>query len=283
MPEAFPGAIITFPMLGESFSLNPSGTYTLFGHTFYWYGAIIGLGFILAALYCMRRAPKDFGISKDTLTDVVLIGLPTAIVGARLYYVFCHWSSYVGDSVWQTLWNWCKIWEGGTAIPGGLLLATFCVWLYARKKKIPFGAIMDCVVLGLLIGPIIGRWSNFMNREYIGEVTDIFCRMGLTTGGTTYYVHPLFLYESLWNLMLLIGLLYLWKHRKYHGQIVFTYLAGYGLGRIWIESLRTDQLLLPVIQIPVSQVVAGIMILVSVILMIKKSRGQGESAEEKKG
>ena len=83
--------------------------------------------------------------------------------------------------------------------------------------------------------------------------------------------------------MLLIGLLYLWKHRKYHGQIVFTYLAGYGLGRIWIESLRTDQLLLPVIQIPVSQVVAGIMILVSVILMIKKSRGQGESAEEKKG
>ena len=143
MPEAFPGAIITFPMLGESFSLNPSGTYTLFGHTFYWYGAIIGLGFILAALYCMRRAPKDFGISKDTLTDVVLIGLPTAIVGARLYYVFCHWSSYVGDTVWQTLWNWCKIWEGGTAIPGGLLLATFCVWLYARKKKIPFGAIMD--------------------------------------------------------------------------------------------------------------------------------------------
>ncbi len=101
----------------------------------------------------------------DTLTDVVLIGLPTAIIGARLYYVFCHWSNYVGDTVWQTLWNWCKIWEGGTAIPGGLLLATFCVWLYARKKKIPFGAIMDCVVLGLLIGQIIGRWSNFMNRE----------------------------------------------------------------------------------------------------------------------
>ena len=282
MPEAFPGAIITFPMLGESFSLNPSGTYTLFGHTFYWYGAIIGLGFILAALYCMRRAPKDFGISKDTLTDVVLIGLPTAIVGARLYYVFCHWSNYVGDTVWQTLWNWCKIWEGGTAIPGGLLLATFCVWLYARKKKIPFGAIMDCVVLGLLIGQIIGRWSNFMNREYIGEVTDVFCRMGLTTGGTTYYVHPLFLYESLWNLMLLIGLLYLWKHRKYHGQIVFTYLAGYGLGRIWIESLRTDQLLLPMIQIPVSQVVAGIMILVSVVLMIKKAEDKANLQRKRK-
>lgn len=135
MPEAFPGAIITFPMLGESFSIDPSGTYTLFGHTFYWYGAIIGLGFILAVLYCMWRAPKDFGVSKDTLTDVVLVALPTAIIGARLYYVFCHWSNYVGDTVWQTLWNWCKIWEGGTAIPGGLLLATLCVWLYAKKRR----------------------------------------------------------------------------------------------------------------------------------------------------
>ena len=256
MPEAFPGAIITFPMLGESFSLNPSGTYTLFGHTFYWYGAIIGFGFILAALYCMRRAPKDFGISKDTLTDVVLIGLPTAIVGARLYYVFCHWSSYVGDTVWQTLWNWCKIWEGGTAIPGGLLLATFCVWLYARKKKIPFGAIMDCVVLGLLIGQIIGRWSNFMNREYIGEVTDIFCRMGLTTGGTTYYVHPLFLYESLWNLVGFIGLHFYCKKRKFDGEVFLLYVAWYGLGRAWIEGLRTDSLYLFSTGIRVSQLVA---------------------------
>ena len=136
MPEAFPGAIITFPMLGESFSLNPSGTYTLFGHTLYWYGAIIGLGFILAAIYCMWRAPKDFGVSKDTLTDVVLIGLPTAIIGARLYYVFCHWSNYVGDTVWQTLWNWCKIWEGGTAIPGGLLLATLFRRSSARISRV---------------------------------------------------------------------------------------------------------------------------------------------------
>lgn len=137
MPEAFPGAIITFPMLGESFSLNPSGTYTIFGHTFYWYGAIIGLGFILAALYCMRRAPKDFGISKDTLTDVVLIGLPTAIVGARLYYVFCHWSSYVGDTVWQTLWNWCKIWEGGTAIPADCCLPRSACGCTREKRRSP--------------------------------------------------------------------------------------------------------------------------------------------------
>lgn len=274
MPEAFPGAIITFPMLGESFSLNPSGTYTLFGHTFYWYGAIIGLGFILAALYCMRRAPKDFGISKDTMTDVVLIGLPTAIIGARLYYVFCHWSNYVGDTVWQTLWNWCKIWEGGTAIPGGLLLATFCVWLYARKKKIPFGTIMDCVVLGLLIGQIIGRWSNFMNREYIGEVTDVFCRMGLTTGGTTYYVHPLFLYESLWNL---VGFIFLaiWTRkgkRQYDGQATLLYFVWYGLIRFLLEPLRTSPLLIPGTALRASQVIGGGMCLVALVILVVQSR-----------
>ena len=275
MPEAFPGAIITFPMLGESFSLNPSGTYTLFGHTFYWYGAIIGLGFILAALYCMRRAPKDFGISKDTLTDVVLIGLPTAIVGARLYYVFCHWSSYVGDTVWQTLWNWCKIWEGGTAIPGGLLLATFCVWLYARKKKIPFGAIMDCVVLGLLIGQIIGRWSNFMNREYIGEVTDVFCRMGLIApDGSTIYVHPTFLYESLWNLCILIFLIIFERKgkRSFDGQCITLYFLLYGIGRTWIEGLRTDSLYIGGTDIRVSQALSAVLAFIALVLLIVNAR-----------
>ena len=261
MPEAFPGAIITFPMLGESFSLNPSGTYTLFGHTFYWYGAIIGLGFILAALYCMRRAPKDFGISKDTLTDVVLIGLPTAIVGARLYYVFCHWSSYVGDTVWQTLWNWCKIWEGGTAIPGGLLLATFCVWLYARKKKIPFGAMADVCAPGLLIGQCIGRWGNFINREAFGRETTAFSRMGLTLPGReTVYVHPTFLYESLWNFVGFL-LLHFWfrRHeRKFDGELILLYAVWYGIGRALIEGLRTDSLYIAGTGIRVSQLLAGV-------------------------
>lgn len=137
LPEGLPGAVITFPLLGEGFALNPSGTYQLFGHTFYWYGAIIGLGFLLGVLYCFRRGPKDFGVSTDTLTDVVLIGLPSAMVGARLYYVLCHWDNYVGDTVLSTLWNWCRIWEGGSAIPGGLVLVLLFVWLYARRKKDP--------------------------------------------------------------------------------------------------------------------------------------------------
>ena len=143
MPESIPGAVISFPMLGESFSVNPPSTYTLFGHTFYWYGAIIGLGFVLAVLYCMHRGERDFGITRDNVTDIVLIGLPAGIVGARLYYVLCNWSHFAADTLPATLWNICKIWEGGTAIPGGLVLAVLCLWLYARKKKLSFGAVLD--------------------------------------------------------------------------------------------------------------------------------------------
>ena len=114
-------ASISFPFLGN-WSICPPNSFTLFGHTFYWYGVIIGVGFLLGVIYCFRRGPRDFGVSTDTLTDAVLIGLPSALVGARLFYVFGHWEQYLGDSVLSTLWNWCKIWEGGSAIPGGLML-----------------------------------------------------------------------------------------------------------------------------------------------------------------
>lgn len=274
MPEAIPGAVISFPMLGEAFSLNPSGTYTLFGRTFYWYGAIIGLGFLLGVLYCMRRGPKEFGMSTDILTDAILIGLPAGLIGARLYYVFCHWNNYVGDSVLSTLWNWCKIWEGGTAIPGGLILMVLCIWIYARKKKIPLGAILDVVVFGLLIGQIIGRWSNFMNREYIGETTKIFCRMGLTKDGTTVYVHPLFLYESLWNLIGFLAL-HIWSKkglRKYDGQATLLYVFWYGLIRFLLEPLRTSPLLIPGTQLRASQVLMGTLALGALVWLIIESR-----------
>ena len=274
MPEAFPGAVISFPMLGEGFALNPSGTYTLFGHTFYWYGAIIGLGFLLGVLYCFTRGPREFGPSTDNLTDAVLIGLPTTLIGARLYYVICHWQQYLGNTVWQTLWNWCKIWEGGSAIPGGLVLMGLCVWLYCRRKKIPFGAVMDTAVFGLMIGQIVGRWSNFMNREYIGEQTDIFCRMGLTTGGVTYYVHPLFLYESLWMLIGFIAL-HIWSRRggrKYDGQATLLYIVWYGLIRVLLEPIRTSPLLIPGTQLRASMVIMGAMCLAALIVLFLQSK-----------
>ena len=274
MPESIPGAVISFPMLGESFSVNPPSTYTLFGHTFYWYGAIIGLGFVLAVLYCMHRGERDFGITRDNVTDIVLIGLPAGIVGARLYYVLCNWSHFAADTLPATLWNICKIWEGGTAIPGGLVLAVLCLWLYARKKKLSFGAVLDILCFGLLIGQVIGRWSNFVNREAFGVETDIFCRMGLTKNGQTWYVHPLFLYESLWNLLGLI-LLHIWSKRggrKYDGQAFLLYTAWYGFIRFCLEGIRTGPLLIPGTQLRASQVLMGTCCGVAVILLIVLGR-----------
>ena len=280
LPEGLPGAIISFPMLGDAFAVNPSGTYQLFGRTFYWYGAIIGLGFLLGVLYCFRRGPREFGVSTDTMTDVILIGLPSTLVGARLYYVLCHLERYRGDTLGQTLWNACKIWEGGSAIPGGLLLMMLLLWVYARRKKIPLGALMDVGVFGLLIGQVVGRWSNFMNREYIGTVTDVFCRMGLTVeNGTTYYVHPLFLYESLWNLAGFV-FLHIWskrKPRRFDGQYLLFYLVWYGAIRVLLEPIRSSPLYIPGTRLLASQVIMGAVMLASLALLVLLSRKNRES------
>ena len=281
LPEAIPGAIITFPILGDAFSLAPNATYTLFGHTFYWYGAIIGLGFLLAVLYGMYMGPRYFGISADTIIDAILIGLPTGLIGARLYYVFCHFQNYVGPTLGATLWNWCKIWEGGTAIPGGLLLASVCILLYTKKKKISFGALADTIVLGLLIAQVIGRWSNFMNREYIGAITDIFCRMGLTKDGMTIYVHPLFLYESLWNLVGFVALS-IWcvkGKRRYDGQAALLYVFWYGLIRLLLEGIRTSPLLIPGTTLRASQVLMGSCCLIALVALILIGRKPHDPAD----
>ncbi len=270
MPESIPGAVITFPMLGSGFSLDPPSTYTLFGHTFYFYGAIIGLGFLLGMLYAFRRCRRDFGVTADELTDVVLVALPSALIGARLYYVACHWSNYAGATVWQTLGNICRIWEGGTAIPGGVLLAVLCLWLYCRKKKLPLGAVLDVCAFALFIGQIVGRWANFINREAFGYETDIFCRMGLTANGQTWYVHPLFLYESLWNLLGFL-LLHVWSRRggrKYDGQAFLLYMAWYGFGRFWLEFLRTSPLLIPGTGIMASQAISGVEFVACAALLV---------------
>ena len=234
--------------------------FTLFGKDIYWYGVLMAIGIILA-VFLASQEEKRKKLPRDIIIDMCLVIIPCGVVGARLYYVFCHWSNYVGDTVWQTLWNWCKIWEGGTAIPGGLLLATFCVWLYARKKKIPFGAMADVCAPGLLIGQCIGRWGNFINREAFGRETTAFSRMGLTLPGReTVYVHPTFLYESLWNFAGFL-LLHFWfrKHeRKFDGELILLYAVWYGIGRALIEGLRTDSLYITGTGIRVSQLLAGV-------------------------
>ena len=190
-------AVISFPILGESFSVDPPRYFTVFGHNVYWYGVIIAVGFILGVLYTMKRA-KDFGITSDNVIDMLLIATPLSIIGARLYYVIFNPENYFGPGKWI---NIVKIWEGGIAIYGAVIFAVLGVLIYSRVSKKPFLSILDVGSLGLLIGQMIGRWGNFINREAYGAETDIFCRMGLTLNGNTVYVHPTFLYESIWNLI----------------------------------------------------------------------------------
>lgn len=254
-------AAISFPMLG-GWSICPPNGFTLFGHTFYWYGVIIACGFLLAVAYCYHRA-HEFGLKQDDVTDVLLFAVPIGIIGARIYYII-----FFGN--YHSLRDMVAIWEGGLAIYGGIIASVITIFVVCRVKKISALALLDLVSFGFLIGQLVGRWGNFMNREAFGYETDIFCRMGLTLDGETIYVHPTFLYESLWNLIGLIGMHILSKRvpRKFDGQYFLTYLAWYGLGRVWIEGLRTDSLYIAGTDIRVSQVLAGVMFVVCTAALV---------------
>ena len=259
---------ISFPMLGN-FSINPPSYFTVFGRNIYFYGVLIALGFLLAILYCGRRS-REFGIQADDFYDLMLWLIPLSIVGARLYFVLFRLEDYLANPI-----SILYIHEGGLAIYGGVIAGVLCVVFVCRHKKIPIPAMMDLTVHGLLIGQIIGRWGNFMNREAFGAETTIFCRMGLTApDGTTIYVHPTFLYESLWNLCGFLFLLWFVKsgRRKYDGQCALLYFFWYGLGRAWIEGLRTDSLYIPGTDIRVSQLVSLVLVLVTGAILLVQSR-----------
>lgn len=259
---------ISFPMLGD-FSFDPPAYFTLFGINIYFYGVLIGLGFILAMVYCSKRCSK-FGIKQDDFFDMMLWLLPFSIIGARLYYVLFELDSYLAEPA-----KIFAIRDGGLAIYGGVIAGIIVIWLVCRRKKIPVLAMLDLVVFGLLIGQILGRWGNFMNREAFGAETEIFCRMGLTApDGTTIFVHPTFLYESLWNL---IGLIFLivWTNkgkRRYDGQCLLIYFLWYGSGRAWIEGLRTDSLYIGGSNIRVSQALSIALALIALAVLIVQSR-----------
>jgi len=255
MPQSYPDAAITFPMFGSGFRYTAPETYHLFGLTLHWYGTIIALGFILAYLYIAKRS-KEFGIKNDDLIDLLIWAVPFSIVGARIYYVIFNYSIYKDHFL-----DVFKVWNGGIAIYGAIIGGVITVILVCRRKKLSVGATLDMFAFGLLIGQCIGRWGNFVNREAFGRETTIWCRMGLTdASGATVYVHPTFLYESLWNLLgfLLLHIFSKRVQRKYDGQLFAIYVAWYGLGRALIEGLRTDSLYLFNSGIRVSQLVGGI-------------------------
>ena len=252
--------LISFPALGLEFTLNRVAC-NVFGKDIYWYGIIICIGFVLAALYVNARV-KEFGVTSDNLVDCLIICVPTGIVCARIYYVIFEWGYYS-----QHPSEIIAIWNGGIAIYGAVIGVLIALLVYSRMKKLPFATLCDLAALGLLIGQCIGRWGNFVNGEAHGGPTDL--PWGMSIDGAD-PVHPTFLYESVWNLVGFIGLHFYSKKRKFRGEIALLYVAWYGLGRAWIEGLRTDSLYLGTLR--VSQVLAALSCIAAVAVLVRQYR-----------
>lgn len=261
-------AVISFPILGENFRLDFKPYIEIGNFQVHWYGIIIAAGFLLAVLYAMKRS-KEFGLTEDNIIDMLICAVPLAIIGARTYYVIFSWESYKDNFV-----DVFKIWEGGLAIYGGIIGAVIGLFVFSKWKKIRLGAIADVGGLGLLIGQAIGRWGNFVNREAYGVKTAVAWRMGLTNQYGTFYYHPCFLYESLWNIAGFVILHFYSKKRKFDGEVFLLYLAWYGLGRAIIEGLRTDSLYLFGSNLRVSQLVALLCVIAGLgaVLFVRLSR-----------
>lgn len=261
---------ISFPNLGI-YLKNVGKSIDLFGIEIAYYGIVIGTA-ILLGFWIAAREAKRTGQNPENYLDMGIIGVIAGIVGARLYYVIFSWDMYKDN-----LLDIFNLREGGLAIYGGVIAAVISVLVLAKVKHLSAPQIFDTIAMALLNGQMLGRWGNFFNREAFGGYTDSLFAMRLPLDavrssdvteqmrrhieridGVSYIqVHPTFLYESLWCMVLLIILFAYRKHKKYEGELFLMYLFGYGLGRFWIEGLRTDQLLLPGVGIAVSQLLAG--------------------------
>lgn len=249
---------ISFPALGLDFQINRVAA-NIFGKDIYWYGIIICIGFVLAALYVNARV-KKFGATSDNLMDCLIICVPVGIICARIYYVIFEWDYYS-----QHPNEIIAVWNGGIAIYGAVIGVVIALYIYSRVKKLSFVSLCDLAAFGLLIGQCIGRWGNFVNAEAYGGPTDL--PWGMSIDGAA-AVHPTFLYESVWNLVGFIALHFYSKKRKFPGEMALLYVAWYGLGRAWIEGLRTDSLYIGTLR--VSQVLAAISCIVAVALLVRK-------------
>lgn len=281
---------IWFPNLGIEIEKLSRVAFSVLGKDVYWYGIFIGLGVILGVVFAMLEA-KRTKQDPDLYVDFVIYALIFAIIGARLYYVIFSWDYYSA--------NPAKIFalrEGGLAIYGGIIGAVLTAIVYCKKKKVDFWLLADTACPSIAFGQMMGRWGNFFNREAFGGFTDGPFAMRLRLdqvrpgdvsqqvldnlmnfGGVDYIqVHPTFLYESMWNLCLFLLLVLYRPKKKFGGQIFGLYFLGYALGRVWIEGLRTDQLLIG--GFPVSQLLSMGIIVASVVFLIWKGR-QEKTAE----
>ncbi len=267
---------IAFPHLGI-YLHNVPKSFTVFGFEIAFYGLIIGIG-VLAGILLAAHSAKATGYDSEVIWDFAIYAVIFSVIGARIYYVVFEWDSYKDN-----LLGILNTRNGGMAIYGAVIGAFITLFVYSRLKKQNAFQIGDCGVTGLILGQAIGRWGNFMNREVFGEYTDNFLAMRLPieavrsrdisqelashiVAGTNYIqVHPTFLYESLWNLLVLAAMLLYRKHKKFHGELCLLYFGGYGLGRFFIEGIRTDTLFIPGTTIAVSQVLSLVMVVFAVV------------------
>lgn len=272
---------IRFPHLGIEIASLGKGI-TIGGFTIAFYGMIIAFGMVMGYLMTAFQA-KRTGQEPDLYLDLALWDIVFAVIGARIYYVVFSWD-YYKDNLSQIF----NTRGGGLAIYGGVIAGVITTIIFGKVRKQNFFQLLDTACVGLITGQIIGRWGNFCNREAFGGYTNGLFAMQLKESdvassnlthavlkhiveidGTRYIqVHPTFLYESLWNVGVLVVLLLFTKHRKYNGQIFLIYLLGYGLGRVWIEGLRTDQLIFFGTGVAVSQVLSGVLVVASAGILI---------------
>lgn len=266
---------IKFESLGKSINV--------FGLEIAYYGIIIALAMVVGVLLALYEAKKT-GQDPGLYVDFALYVIITSIIGARIYYIILEWDSYKGD-----FWKMINIRNGGLAIYGGIIAAVITCIIYARLKKVSFWKMADTASIGLIMGQAIGRWGNFFNREAYGGYTDGLFAMrirleeagGVVTDeimnnlvvndGIRYIqVHPTFLYESLWNVGVFIIIMIFRKWKKFQGEVFLWYIWGYALGRVWIEGLRTDQLIIKSLGIPISQLLSGMIIVIVLAFWIYK-------------
>ena len=283
-------AIISFPLFGEGFQLNPPASLSIGGFQIYFYGVIIAAGLLLAVLYGSKFC-KRVGMTMDVIYDYLIWAIILGVICARLYYCVTYVDEAGVHTYLQNPLSFFSIRDGGMAIYGSVIGAILALALVARKRKESLWKPLDMMSFGFLIGQCVGRWGNFFNREAFGYATDIFCRMGLTPTtaegvatlrregfpdaaiGQTVYVHPAFLYESLWNLLGLVLLhLHCKRCRRYQGQYFLLYLIWYGFGRFLIEGLRTDSLWLAPGVIRISQLLAAVTCAAAAVLYILNAR-----------
>jgi len=289
---------IRFPNLGLNLHGIKDG-FTIFGVEIKFYGLLIAMAFLFAYIVVTREAKKTKQNPDDYLDYMLWMVIP-AFLGARIFYIMFNLSDYFhkGKGFLDTIYGLINIRNGGLALYGGVIAAVIVAVKFTRKKNLSLSVFMDTMVVGVLLGQIIGRFGNFFNREAFGEYTDSLFAMAIPTdyygheiGGlvndgvitnsmaqhVSVYdgmqwisVHPTFLYEMLWNLCLLVAILIYRKHKKFDGELALMYLWGYGLGRVWIEALRTDALLIPGLKLRASQMIAAACVLVASVILVKK-------------